>query len=178
MTNPRTNIAETRKVPEGWPVGSFNSYAEAQAAVDNLSDQEFPVQKLTIVGVDLMQVESITGRLTWGRVLGAGAASGAWLGLFVGLLLALFAEPGTGWAVFLWPLLMGALFGVTFAAIGYGMTGGKRDFASATTIVAGHYDVLCEPDAAPRARDLITAMGTPASTPQAQHQPHVAPEEQ
>ena len=38
-----------------------------------------------------------------------------------------------------------------------GLTGGKRDFASATSIVAGHYDVLCEPDSAPQARDMIAA---------------------
>lgn len=177
MTNPRTNIAQTRKVPEGWPVGSFNSYTEAQAAVDNLADQQFPVQKLTIVGVDLMQVENITGRLTWGRVLGTGAASGAWFGLFIGLLFALFAVPGTGWSVFFWSLFMGALFGLIFAAIGYGLTGGKRDFASATTIVAGRYDVLCEPDSAPQARDLIAAMSNPATVPQDQ-QSHATPEEQ
>ena len=63
--------------PKGWPIGSYPTYAEAQRAVDYLSDQQFPVEQVTIVGVDLMQVERITGRLTWGRVLSAGAASGA-----------------------------------------------------------------------------------------------------
>lgn len=145
------------QLPTGWPVGSFNTYDEAQAAVDNLSDREFPVEKLTIVGVDLMQVENITGRLTWGRVLGGGALSGAWFGMFIGLLFALFTEPGTGWAVFFWSLIIGAIFGVIAAAIAYGFTGGKRDFASATAIVAGHYDVICEPDVAPQARDMIAA---------------------
>ncbi|MCP1387378.1 magnesium transporter [Corynebacterium sp. TA-R-1] len=155
MTNPKQAAANSRQLPTGWPVGSFNTYAEAQTAVDNLSDREFPVEKLTIVGVDLMQVENITGRLTWGRVLGGGALSGAWMGLFIGLIFALFAMPGTGWAVFFWSLLIGALFGVVFAAIAYGFSGGKRDFASATTIVAGRYDVLCEPELAPQARDMI-----------------------
>lgn len=145
------------QLPTGWPVGSFNTYDEAQAAVDNLSDREFPVEKLTIVGVDLMQVENITGRLTWGRVLGGGALSGAWFGMFIGLLFALFTEPGTGWAVFFWSLIIGAIFGVIAAAIAYGFTGGKRDFASATAIVAGHYDVICEPGVAPQARDMIAA---------------------
>ena len=36
------------------------------------------------------------------------------------------------------------------------MTQGKRDFSSATAIVAGRYDVLCEASQAPRARDLIS----------------------
>jgi hypothetical protein len=73
--------------PKGWPVGSYPTYAEAQRAVDYLSDQQFPVQQVTIVGVDLMQVERVTGRLTWPKVLGGGVATGAWLGLFIGLVL-------------------------------------------------------------------------------------------
>src|SRR6201986_5644463 len=76
--------------PKGWPVGSYPTYAEAQRAVDYLSEQEFPVQQVTIVGVDLMQVERVTGRLTWPKVLGGGVISGAWLGLFIGLGSALF----------------------------------------------------------------------------------------
>ncbi|MGH3534879.1 MAG: general stress protein, partial [Pseudonocardiaceae bacterium] len=42
--------------PKGWPVGSYPTYAEAQRAVDYLSEQQFPVEQVTIVGVDLMQV--------------------------------------------------------------------------------------------------------------------------
>ncbi|WP_085958424.1 general stress protein [Corynebacterium fournieri] len=157
MTNPMSNPGRmpAREVPTGWPVGSFRTYAEAQQAVDALSDQEFPVEKLSIVGVDLMQVEKITGRLTWGKVLGTGALSGLWMGLFLGLIMSVFTEPGSGWVTFTSTLLVGAVFGAVFAAVAYALTGGKRDFSSATTIVAGRYDVLCDPDAAPRARDLI-----------------------
>ena len=96
-----------REVPTGWPVGSFKTYAEAQAAVDSLSDKEFPVEKLSIVGVDLMQVEKITGRLTWGKVLGTGALSGLWMGLFIGLILSVFTEPGSGWVTFTTTLILG-----------------------------------------------------------------------
>src|SRR6202171_2778103 len=78
--------------PKGWPIGSYPTYAEAQRAVDYLSDHEFPVQQVTIVGVDLMQVERVTGRLTWPKVLGGGAVTGAWLGLFIGLVLG-FSNP-------------------------------------------------------------------------------------
>ncbi len=154
----RTPSLAARQRPTGWPVGSFTSYDDAQRAVDGLADQDFPVQDLTIVGVDLMQVENVTGRLTWPRVLGGGALSGAWMGAFFGLLLALFTTPGQGWAVALWSLLIGAVFGLVFAAIGYAFTGGKRDFSSATAIVAGRYDVLCQPPTAPRARDAIAQM--------------------
>lgn len=171
MTSPM-KTPTSRQIPSGWPVGSFKTYAEAQRAVDNLSDQEFPVEKLSIVGVDLMQVENVTGRLTWPKVIGAGAASGLWMGLFMGLLLTLFTEPGSGWAIFLWALLIGAIFGIIFAAMGYAFTGGKRDFTSATAIVAGRYDVLCEPDAAPQARDMIAAAG--AAAPQVPGTPGAA----
>ena len=43
--------------PKGWPIGSYPTYAEAQKAVDFLSDQQFPVQHVTIVGVDLMSTD-------------------------------------------------------------------------------------------------------------------------
>ena len=160
--NKRIGVTE---VPTGWPVGSFSTYAEAQRAVDNLSDREFPVEKLSIVGVDLMQVEKITGRLTWPKVLGTGVLSGLWMGLFFGLLLSLISVPGAGLTMFVWAVVIGAIFGTVASAVAYAFTGGKRDFASATTIVAGRYDVLCEPDAAPQARDMIAQAGgrTPAS---------------
>ena len=79
--------------PKGWPIGSYPTYAEAQRAVDYLSDQQFPVQQVTIVGVDLMQVERVTGRLTWPKVLGGGVLTGAWLGIFIGLVLGIFGQP-------------------------------------------------------------------------------------
>lgn len=152
----RRNVAGLQR-PSGWPVGSFQNYADAQAAVDGLSDHQFPVENITIVGVDLMQVERVTGRLTWGRVLAGGALSGLWFGLFVGLLFALFTPDV--WPSLLSALVIGLIFGVGFAAIGYAFTQGRRDFSSATTIVAGRYDVLCEPANAPQARDLIAQMG-------------------
>ncbi len=147
--------------PTGWPVGSYATYEEAQRAVDHLADSDFPVRDVTIVGVDLMLVERVIGRLTWGRVLASGAASGAWFGLFVGLLLSLFSPDGT-----LGPILVGLasglVFGLVFAAVGYGATRGRRDFTSASQMVAGRYDVLCQPRNAEKARELLgkLAMGS------------------
>jgi hypothetical protein len=62
-------------------VASYPSYGEAQAAVDRLSDERFPVENLDIVGSGLRLVERVTGRLTNARAAAAGAASGAWFGL-------------------------------------------------------------------------------------------------
>lgn len=150
---PNASVRGLRSRPEGWPVGSFNSYAEAQGAVDMLSDNGFPVNELTIVGVDLMEVERVTGRLTWGRVLMGGAASGAWLGTFIGLLMGLFQE---AWlAPLIAGILLGVIFGIIMAAVPYAASAGRRDFTSQTQIVAGRYDVLCKPDHAVEARDAI-----------------------
>jgi hypothetical protein len=156
--------------PTGWPVGSYATYAEAQRAVDYLADSDFPVGDVTIVGVDLMLVERVIGRLTWGRVLLSGAASGAWFGLFVGLLLGLFSSGNNAFGPILVGLVSGVLFGVVFAAVGYGATRGRRDFTSASQMVAGRYDVLCQPRNAEKARELLAKLamgpGTAADTPQ------------
>jgi hypothetical protein len=146
--------------PTGWPVGSYATYEEAQRAVDHLADSDFPVRDVTIVGVDLMLVERVIGRLTWGRVLLSGAASGAWIGLFVGLLFTLFS-PGVTYGPLLGSLAVGVVFGVVSAAVGYGATRGRRDFTSSSQLVAGRYDVLCQPRNAEKARELLAklAMG-------------------
>ncbi|HEV2780814.1 MAG TPA: general stress protein [Actinophytocola sp.] len=157
-------LASLPTPPTGWPIGSYATYAEAQRAVDYLADNDFPVQDVTIVGVDPLVVERVTTRLTWGRVLGGGAASGAWFGLWVGLLLALFS-PGSLLPPILIGLLTGAVFGMALAAAGYASLKGQRDFASTTQIVAGRYDVLCEPRHAEKGKTLLgrLALAEPAS---------------
>src|SRR5664279_3878066 len=84
-------------------LGTYDKYDDAQKAVDYLSDNEFAVENCMIVGTDLRQVERVTGRLTRGRVVGAGALSGVWVGLFVGLIFALFdPNSSTGRFLRLW----------------------------------------------------------------------------
>ena len=144
--------------PSGWPVGSYATYEEAQRAVDYLADNQFTVQDVTIVGVDLMMVERVLTRLTWGRVIASGAASGAWLGVFVGFLLALFASQGPVLIPILVGLATGVLFGIVFSVAQYASTRGRRDFASASQLVAGRYDVLCKPNTAEAARDLLAKL--------------------
>ncbi|MEI7543315.1 MAG: general stress protein [Mycobacteriaceae bacterium] len=141
--------------PKGWPVGSYPTYAEAQKAVDYLSDNQFPVQQVTIVGVDLMQVERVTGRLTWGKVIGGGMLSGAWLGVFIGLVLGFFGNPGQSLAI---GVVAGVIFGLITSSIPYAMAKGTRDFSSTMQLVAGRYDVLCDPQNAERARDMLSRL--------------------
>jgi len=142
--------------PKGWPVGSYPTYAEAQKAVDYLSDNQFPVQQVTIVGVDLMQVERVIGRLSWGKVLLGGVLTGAWLGVFIGLLLGLLT--GNLAQALVAAVPAGVLFGLITSAIPYAMSKGTRDFSSTMQLVAGRYDVLCDPQSAERARDMLSRL--------------------
>ncbi|HWE91001.1 MAG TPA: general stress protein [Pseudonocardiaceae bacterium] len=155
---PRPGVPRLPTKPTGWPVGSYESYQDAQRAVDFLADSDFPVQEVTIVGVDLMLVERVIGRLSWRRVLGTGAASGAWFGLFVGLLLSFFDTTGSAIGPIITGLAAGVLFGLVFAAAGYLSARGRRDFQSSSQLVAGRYDVLCQPRHAEQARDLIAKL--------------------
>ncbi len=137
----------------GVQVGSYDSYERAQAAVDYLSDEKFPVENVTIIGSDLRMIETVTGRLTMGRAIAAGAAAGAWWGLFVGLLLGIFSVDGGAWiGSVLVGLLIGLAFGAAFGGMGYAATRGRRDFTSTSKIVASRYDVMCNPAHAEEAR--------------------------
>ena len=145
--------------PSGWPIGSYSTYQEAHKAVEYLAGNEFPVQEVTIVGVDLMLVERVIGRLSWPKVLGTGALSGAWFGLFVGLLLGLFNPAPMSFAPILVGLSAGVVFGLVFAAVGYATTRGSgREIASASQLVAGRYDVLAQPRNAEKGRDLLAKL--------------------
>jgi hypothetical protein len=119
------------------------------------------VNKLTIVGSDLKTVERVTGKLTWGRVALAGAASGAWLGIFFGLLLVLFS-PTTSFAFILAAVLLGAGFGMLFGIVSYAINRRRRDFTSMTQVLASSYQVIVEPEFANRARNLINPDAVPA----------------
>ena len=135
-------------------LGTFDKYEDAQKAVDYLSDHEFAVQNCMIVGTDLKQVERVTGRLTRERVIGAGALSGMWMGLFVGLIFALFGQGNSTVAV-LSTVAFGAVFGLVWALIGYAATKGRRDFTSVSQVVATRYEVLVEHKFAEQARTLL-----------------------
>ncbi len=137
-------------------VGQYQQYEEAQAAVDFLSDNEFPVENLMIVGANLKSVERITGRRTWGTVLAQGAISGIGTGIFVGLMLMLFTGgQGAFLPILLVGLVLGVLIGTLTTAIGYALSQGKRDFNSMRQTVATSYEVLSEHKVAVQARELL-----------------------
>lgn len=149
-------------MPTGWPIASYESYEEAQHAVDHLAGNDFPVADLTIVGIEPMLVERVAGKLSWGRVMRTAALSGAWFGLFVGLLLSMFTT-GAGLLPILIGLLAGVGFSMVFAAISYGATRGRRDFVSSSQLVARRYDVLSQPRNAERGRELLANLAAKAA---------------
>ncbi|WP_143556569.1 general stress protein [Flavimobilis soli] len=169
MSQPNLNRGPQAAVtmPKGDAVAAFTDYVDAQRAVDTLSDKAFPVQNLSIIGEGLTMVERVMGRLTTGRVAVGGIASGAWFGLFVGLLLAMFASEDVA-ATVISGVVIGAGFGLMFALISYAATRGKRDFTSQSQIVATRYVVLCSVEKANEARRLLAEAGirsTAADTP-------------
>jgi hypothetical protein len=146
-------------IPRGQVVGTYDTYVEAQRAVDFLSDKQFPVQHVSIVGSDLKMVENVLGRLTRGRAALAGAASGAWFGLFVGVLLSLFASKNTNsFGLVIAALLYGAAFGAIFGFVGHALSGGKRDFTSRSKIVASSYEIRCTWAEADKAREVLSQL--------------------
>ncbi len=135
-------------------LGTYDTYPEAQSVVDRLAKAEFPVKQLAIVGSGLRTVERVTGKLTWGKAAGAGAASGAWIGLFFGFVLFLFS-PEPNFASLLAAILIGIAFGMIFGITSYAITRRRRDFTSTNQVLASHYEVIIDPTLTARARDVL-----------------------
>lgn len=156
-------------MPKGEVVATYETYAEAQATVDTLAKADFPVKQLSIVGNDLNSVERVTGKLTWGRVALAGAASGAWLGVFFGLLFFLFSPAGAGLPFLFAAVLLGAGFGMLFGLVSYAVNRRRRDFTSTMQVIATNYQVIVEPGLVNRARNVLAGQGDRATDAAPQH---------
>lgn len=154
MAEPASSMGKMMKLNYPQHVVEYTTYEDAQSAVDYLADNKFPVENLMIVGTNLKLLERVTGRRTWGGVIGTGAMSGVMTGLLVGLMLMFFV--GDGSSTMLWVGLgLGVLFGIVTQGLTYAMSGGKRDFNSQRVTVAASYEVLAEHKVAQAARDLL-----------------------
>ncbi len=156
MSTPSTATALPSPTAGSEVIAEFTDYASAQAMVDQLSDGGFPVEGVRIIGTGIRSVETVTGRLTYGKSALAGAGSGAWFGLLLGLLFSLFTI-GFGWLwIVLWSVVLGAAFGAVFGLIAHATTGGRRDFSSIKTLSAQTYSVIVDTANAPRARQMLS----------------------
>jgi hypothetical protein len=144
------------KTDLGSVIGSYPTYEEAQAVVDMLAERMFPVEHVTIIGRDLHFVERVLGRLTIWRAALAGAATGAWFGLLVGLVFWIVSPWEVG--AMLSALLLGLAFGAIWGAAGYLASGGRRDFSSVRTMAASHYEVAVD---TPYAEDALRVVESP-----------------
>lgn len=144
----------TPTLPKGDTLGTYESYLEAQRVVDRLAKADFDVKQVAIVGNDLKTVERVTGKLTYARAAGAGAASGAWLGLFFGLLLFIFSPtPNLGFVGA--AALIGAAFGILFGIASYAINRRRRDFTSTHQVLASNYQVIIAPELTVKAQDVL-----------------------
>ncbi|MEE0237975.1 MAG: general stress protein [Pauljensenia sp.] len=134
------------KMPTGTEVASYQTYAQARAAVDFLSDSGFDVSSITIVGTDLHMVERVTGRLTIARASLSGASSGALWGALMGMFMSAGQNAGgTG----LWVgggIVIGALVGMALSALMFIVRGRNRDLVSSQQVVALRYAILASAD--------------------------------
>lgn len=143
-------------VPKGEVISTYDSYSNAQKAVDTLAKANFPVNQVAILGNDIRSVERVTGKLSYGRVAWMGALSGAYLGLFLALLL-MIVQPGEGiGGIFAAAIAIGAGFGMLFGVLSYAMNKQRRDFSSVMQLVAGRYDLITDQDLLHEARQILS----------------------
>jgi hypothetical protein len=141
-------------------IASYSSYSDAERAVDVLSDRDFPVERVAIVGTGIRFVEQVGGRLTTGRAALMGAGQGALIGLLFALLFGLFLTSASDFiGVLIYGLVAGTIFGAIFGAIGHAATGGRRDFASASGMRADTYELQVDTEVADRATELLREAG-------------------
>jgi hypothetical protein len=147
-------------VPQGDVLGTYDSYVEAQKVVDRLAKADFPVAKLAIVGNGLTSVEIVTRKRSWNRAALSGMLSGAWLGIFMGLLLSLISPTFT-WQLFAAAVFIGAALGLFLQLIGYAVSRRSRDFESVSQVIAANYQIVLEPGQLARAQDALARNPAP-----------------
>src|SRR5918997_3533946 len=160
---PGPGVRDPRRVV----VASYDSYPEAQRAVDYLSDERFPVERVAIVAEDLRLVEQVTGRRGYGQAALQGAGSGALVGLIFGFFLGLFnvVDPLiSAFSLGLVWLIYGAIIGLIVGLIGHAVSGGQRDFSSVGGMQADRYNVMADEEVADEASRLLTGLGDVRST--------------
>ena len=139
-------------------VATFDNYADAERAVDFLSDQRFPVNRVAIVGRDLEYVEQVLGRLNYGGAALRGASSGALVGALIGWIFGLLSWVHpliASLLLALYGLIFGAVLGAIAGMIAYAFQRGRRDFASVATVQAREFDVVVDDQVADDAARLL-----------------------
>jgi heat induced stress protein YflT len=127
-------------------IATTDNYRDAEAIVDRLADDGFPVQQVSIVGRDLQYVERVVGQLDARKAAVSGAVSGLAMGVLFGLVFGVwFAHDGTSLlAILVYWAGFGTLIGAAVSLFGYALSGGRRRFASVAGVQARRFDVLVD----------------------------------
>jgi hypothetical protein len=145
--------------PARQVIATFDNYADAERAVDYLSDDRFDVSRVAVVGRDLEYVEQVLGRLSYGGAALRGAGSGALVGALIGWIFGLFSwiQPLVSALVLAgYGLVFGAIVGALIGLLIHATQGGRRDFHSVSGLRPRYYDVLADVAVADRALQILT----------------------
>lgn len=147
-------------------IASYDSYAQAEAAVDYLADRRFPVEKVAIVGRDLRLVEQVIGRMTYLKAALNGAAAGALPGALIGWLFGLldWIDPlRSSLLLALYGLVFGALVGGLLHVVLHAMQRGRRDFEAVAAMQPTNYDIVVDAEVADQAARELDSRGQPGA---------------
>jgi hypothetical protein len=158
-TNPPSGLLELKQ-PRS--IAIYDSYDDAQQAVDYLAERNFPVASLAIVGTDLRLLERVTGAKlkqgsSWGRAIVSGLLTGLTWGLMMSVVLWIFMPGVKLYYILASGIGFGLVYGVLASVINHGMNKSDREFTSATQVVATHYEIMGEAENANEARRLLSA---------------------
>ena len=152
--SPKQNGAS---IPEGQTLATFADYKLAVTYVETMIENDFPARLVSIIGTDLKSVESIKGKLGYGRVALSGALTGSWLGMFFGLV---FGATGAE-AILLTNItagvVIGAGIGMLINVIRFSLTKNRRGFISGQMVVAKKYEVVVPKEQLQLAKKAVAA---------------------
>ncbi|WP_328453164.1 general stress protein [Amycolatopsis sp. NBC_00438] len=158
---PPRHTSDPRAAEQRRPIGTYENYSEAERAVDYLSDNGFPVERVAIIGSDVKLIEQVVGRLNHGGAALRGAGSGALTGLLIGWLFGIFNWFTPLLAAFtlaLYGLVFGAVIGAIFGLATHALQRGRRDFASVRVMTPSRYEVVADDAVADEAKSLLAKM--------------------
>ena len=148
------------RMPEGTTVAKFNSYEDAQAAVNKIAEADVDVKGIAIIGSELRLVERVVARLTYGRVALAGAMRGLYFGLFLGIAMWLIM-PAAGLTIVAMPAL-GIAFGMLLGVVTHSLTKRNREFQSVQQVLPARFELVAPNEALHGARQALGLGSAPA----------------
>jgi hypothetical protein len=140
-------------------IASYPDYGEAETAVDRLSDQGFPVERVAIVSTGLRAVEQVEGRMTAWRAALIGAVVGMLFGGLLALVAGMISSELNSTEAFLYSLGVCTLFGaVSGALVHVAASAGRRDFVSVRRMEADRHEIQVDEAVAGEAKRILAAV--------------------